>query len=311
MKRFLRNITYFTLIVGTLLWIPQILFDRRAHSNNQQWPFSDLNNIEMWKGDTTHNELLVSGNSRGGHYLVTEMQELYPHLVENVSLGGFPFDFQYYIMLKRYLNAKYHPRYIIQEICPFCFFGYVNPKLNVAFLPYIDRPELHFLWDFQPGITIYDRILPVKYRGNMDNLWSYWKLLGMDLQPEAASEALVAMERYDYDRLPHDYEHNVPTLIHLFDTFIQECDSLNIGLILAISPMHTEDGYPFYDWDSFHQIIDSLTENRNIPILDYSHFYGNDTTYFVDPVHLKQLGRQQYTRQIMHDLDSLGIISCQ
>ena len=308
MKRFLLNASLFAILIGIILWVPQILFDRRAHSDGREWPFSYLNHLESWQGDTTHRALLVCGNSRGGHYDVPVLQELYPYLVENMSMAGSSFDFQYHVMLSDRLCEAYRPRYIVQEISPFCFFAHLSAPLNVDWLPYIHLPELEFLREYNPGVTVYDRLLPVKYRGNVDKVWKRWQAMGEYAQSGSEREAAIARLSYNAACVPCDIEDYQPSLIHLFDTFIRECDSLGITLILAISPIHTGDGYPLYDWEGFRRIIDSLTVGRDIPILDYSHFYGNDTAYFRDPVHLTQYGREQYSRKFMHDMDSMRII---
>jgi len=73
--------------------------------------------------------------------------------------------------------------------------------------------------------------------------------------------------------------------------------------------MHTGDGIPRFAWDSVYHIMDSVTKGYDIPLLDYSQYFGNDTTFFKDPIHLKQFGREIYTRQVMHDLDSIGFFT--
>jgi len=305
MKRFLLNITAFTVLIYIILWIPQYLFDHRACNNHTVWPFKEFNRMDEWYPDSVADELLVMGNSRGYHYVPEVMKEFYSGCVENLSMRGYSFDFQYHMMLKKYLQKDYHPKYILQEVGPFSFFGYVNPKLNIAFFPYIQRSELAFMYDFRPGLTVFDKYLPIKYRGNLDKMYDYWK--EMDWY-DTLQESDDMPKSYCIDNIPFHVEYFEPSIIHLFHSYIQECDSLGIKLILIVSPMHTEDGIPKYDWDSFNHIMDSVTAGYDLPLLDYTRYFGNDTTYFNDPIHLTQDASRIYSRIVMHDLDSLGLI---
>ena len=297
MKRFLLNIFMFAILVIVLLGVPQYLFDYEVHNNKTTWPYKLLNQVN--KPDRFTTKLLVSGNSRGEHYLASTMEELFHGQVENISMRGYPFNYQYYLLLNNYLRQGTHPMYILQEVGPLCFFGN-SPMPGFSFLPYINRPNTQFLFDQNPALTPYDKFLPIKYRGNVDKLINTWKELSKPVLPEIENPYNGLIGKY-----PFEHDNNI---INAFSSFIHECDTLNIRLILAISPMHTDDGIPQFEWDGFYHILDSVTAGYDIPLLDYSRLFGNDTTFFMDPVHLKHYGCEVYTRQIMHDLDSLGLI---
>ena len=101
------------------------------------------------------------------------------------------------------------------------------------------------------------------------------------------------------------------SIIRLFDGFLDECIADGIKVILVCSPMHTEDGLFYFDIDGFWDIVNKCVSDTGIPVISYQDYFGNDTLYFSDPIHLNRDGSKVFATKLIHDLDSLEVISKQ
>ena len=105
----------------------------------------------------------------------------------------------------------------------------------------------------------------------------------------------------DYRPLEKD-----PDKLELFSRYLKDCKDNQIKVVLVCSPTHTEDGFSHFDMKGFRELVDSIAKIEGIPFLDYSEFYGADTLYFIDPVHLKKDARRIYCEKIAEDLKTMG-----
>ena len=123
---------------------------------------------------------------------------------------------------------------------------------------------------------------------------------GRDLQWDP--EGLNKVESYHFEVDPRTMK--------MFDKFLAARKAENINIVFVFSPIYfglTEKVDNLQEvYDTFH----TFSERYNIPILDYSlSDVSRDTTCFYNAFHMNNHGAEIFSRQLAHDVDSLGIIS--
>lgn len=311
MKRFLINISALFIVTALCLSAPLYYFEYLAKRNMAKEPYRCMNRPFLYAGENA--DLIVMGNSRAMHYDEDILSKELGIKCRNIGWTGFPFIYQYHGMLQTYLNRNNPPKYIIQEIMPRLFFTQLQSPYVMETLPRINEPEYEFFFKKSPDITLADHFLLPRYAGKMDKVFKQIGILREADKPEPLPNfynekpQLLQLGKTDTTGgkvLDRDEES-----IALFKQYLNECDSMGIKMVFCCSPMHVDDALSTLDMEQFWFLIDSLKAHHNITILDYEDYFGNDTTYFYDPSHLKQTGIEVYSRKVAHDLDSLGIIS--
>ncbi|MBR6309818.1 MAG: hypothetical protein IKR52_01265 [Paludibacteraceae bacterium] len=249
-------------------------------------------------------DLVILGNSRAeASYNDSIISSILNINCVNLGWSGYPFDYQYHVMWKTYLKNNHYPRYVILEVGPWAFLDYVNPIYITELLPYINRPEFQFYINLCPELSWIDNINVYKYRGKIRHIYEEYK----EMQGQGQTKENT-MKRWNskYIGTKRKLEKD-PLILSLLHTFFDECSQNNVIPIIICSPMHITDGSSYFAMDSFWEII-----NCNIPdeiyVLNYQDLYGNDTTFFHDPMHLNKIGKETFSIKIAHDLDSIGII---
>ena len=96
----------------------------------------------------------------------------------------------------------------------------------------------------------------------------------------------------------------------LFIDYIEQSKNEDIQLVFVFAPVFTKAREAIINSDSIKHIYTSLSEQYNIPFLDYSECYlSGDTTYFYNAMHLNRQGAEIFSLKLAHALDSLGIIT--
>lgn len=282
------------------LALPLYYYEALANQNTTKEPYCSINRVLAYSQDNA--DLLVMGNSRSMHYNMEILDSLLGLKCRNIGWAGHPFDFQYRGMFKTYMAHNQPPKYILQEISPQLFFESKDMDFVIEMLPAIDKPEFQFYIDLYPNLSAADKWLLVRYAGKMEKVFKQIKFL----KEEGAQNAFTTFHPWTFgyrNQLEKD-----PRIIRIFQNYLKECDSLGIKMILVCSPYRQEDADKYLDMKGFWQQIHEVTKGHDVCIMNYESYFGNDTTYFFDPAHLKQEAVKTYTRQVAHDLDSLGII---
>ena len=303
MKKFILFILSFVVffcIVATLLLHH---YEKKAYSCTTASPYSEVNKVTNLHGEVI--DLLILGNSRAqdtyNDSLLTESLHM---KCMNLGWPGYPFDYQYHVIWKTFIKQNPTPKYILLEVGPWAFFDYVNPIYIIEMLPYIERPEFQFYVNLCPELSYWDHILLYKYVGKGRQVIDEYKKF---TQTHVESEIVKNLWNHNYLEEKVELEHD-STILYDFETFIQECDSLNIQLILVDSPMHIDDGYAHFEMEKFWDLIYRHIANRSVKVLNYEQIYGSDTVLFKNPMHLTETGKDIFTIRVAHDLDSLGYI---
>jgi hypothetical protein len=299
MKRFIYKIIIFVGLLSLLTSIPCLVFEKRAKRCTTRHPYCRVN--LAINSENINADLIIMGNSRAEyHYNDSILSEKTGLRCLNLGWAGYPFDYQYNVMYRNYMEQNIKPRFILQEISPYVFFDYFFPKYTIELLPFINRPEFKFYIELCPELSYLDKFIFVRYGGKLYEVCDELSLL-------ETTDSLGEKWRNDFITKMHEVEKDT-TIMNLFERFVDECKDQNIKLILIYSPMHTDNGEKYFNMDAFWSIISKVVKDRDVPVLNYHSLFGNDTTYFRDAVHLNKYGKDCFTRKVAHDLDSLGLI---
>ena len=210
-------------------------------------------------------------------------------------------------MIQTYLSQNEKPKCIVQEIGPWAFLDYVGPKYTIEMMPYVNRNEFSFLKDICPEITDWYKYRLIRYSGKIDRMIK--ELAYMEWQIYKKKHFPPKKIEFNKNYLGHNIDLECDTsIINLFVKYVKECSNNNINLVFACSPMHKEFGQNYFDMDGFWEIFNNIAKDNGITVLNYQDLFGNDTTYFTDPMHLNKYGKEYYSKKIAHDLDSMNIV---
>ena len=304
MKFFLIKISLFLTLFLLICGIPLLMFEKEAKQCYSRPPYHRLNWISNLKNVNAN--LIILGNSRAaGGYNDSILSENMGKRCINCGLAGYPFDYQYHIMYQTYLKNNTVPSYIILDVGPWAFFDYYNEKYIIEMLPYINRKEFDFYIDICPELSKADKLIMARYSGLMRNVFHELYLFR---HPEKDYWNSLKITEWNHDMFTsmNKLEQN-DSIIQLFKTFLDECSEQGIKVVLVCSPIHQHDGARWFDMAGFWNIIYDCVSTKNATILDYGDLYGNDTIYFIDPMHLNKKGQTNFSTKLAHDLDSLGI----
>lgn len=305
MKSFLLKISLFLTLLLLICGIPLIMFEKEAKECYSRAPYNRLNWISNLKNINAN--LIILGNSRAaGGYNDSILSENMGKKCINCGLAGYPFDYQYHIMYRTYLKSNTSPKYILVDIGPWAFFDYYNEKFIIEMLPYINRKEFDFYIDICPELSSSDKLMLARYSGQMRNVLHELYLFR---HPEKDYWNSLKINKWNSNMftVKNKLEKN-KAIIQLFQNFLGECRDRGIKVVLVCSPIHQQDGAKWFDMEGFWKIIHESVSNQETLILDYSDLFENDTTFFIDPMHLNKLGSTNFSIKLAHDLDSLGIL---
>lgn len=251
-------------------------------------------------------DLIILGNSRAKYgYNDSILSALIGENCLNLAIPGFSFDFQYYGMYKRYLIHNDKPKNIIMDIGPMAFFKHTTFVYTLEMLPYVSEDDFKPYFDNCPEFNSYDRIMFFRYFGKLDNVI---KQLGeLEKKVDKTSRKEIMENGKKESLRMHSLECDT-TIIRMFCDFLDECAEENVKVILVCSPMHSDRGKIQFDMDNFWHIIKYCMSGRKVVTISYQDLFDSDTSYFADPMHLNDYGRDCFTKKLAHDLDSLKLL---
>lgn len=305
MKRFILNIGIFLIVFLVVCCIPLLLFEKEAKRCNSRPPYARINWITNHKGSDA--ELIILGSSRAmDDYNDSIISCVLGKQCLNCGLAGYPFDYQYNIMYQTYLKNNTTPKYIIVDIVPWAFFDYYNEKYIIEMLPYVNRKEFDFYINICPELSNSDKLLLVRYAGQMRNVFHELHLFR---HPEKDYWNRVKVTKWRSDMFTTKNELECDeAIVQLFKVFLKECAGQGIQVVLVCSPLHQHDGARWFDMEGFWGIIDECISGLDVSVLDYGDLFENDTVFFIDPMHLNGYGRTVFSEKLAHDIDSLGVL---
>lgn len=303
MNRFLKNALLFVaivlLLISVVVYPLSLEFERRAYACKTTSPYCRVNMIYDTKGH--HDQLIIMGNSRASGYDDSILSDILGIKCFNIGFAGYPFIYQYHIMYKTYMAQNARPDYIIQEIGPWAFLDYVMPKYSIDICPYIERENFSFLKEITPELSYADNFRLVRYAGKL------MKVINEFNNINESGDSILPDQTFHPTGLidgKQKFEHT-PENITLFKQFIEECAANKTRLILVCAPILKDVTTSYFDMDKFWHLIDSINQDHQLTVLNYQDLFGNDTTMFMDYIHLNTRGTEAFSNRIGRDLSHI------
>lgn len=306
MKKFLIQTICLGAFVLLLLYIIQFGIDKKARQIYSTLPYRTLNMVR--EPHAIDADVVVFGNSRARcHYHSELIDSILDIKCYNLGLAGYPFDYTYNFVIAPYLEHNISPKLCIVEVGPQAFLGYWNSNYATFFLPYINEKYSRFYFDICDKINILHLFLPIKYYGTMQTLreLEICNTTATLEYKDAFKTRSAGNYRVNFPDIHYNVEHN-DTIIQYFKHFVNNCRKKGVPLLFVCSPMHKNDFYDHCEMEQFWNLIDSVAPD--VPILDYSLMFGNDTTYFGESTHMNTLGADSFSIKLAHDIDSIGFL---
>ena len=304
MRRFLYRLTFCCIILVVICIIPCLVFEKKAKKSTDVDPYATINHV----GNLDHvdADLLVLGNSRASSgYNSSLLGTLTGKKCINLGINGSSFDFQYYVMYKRYLLHNDKPQYILIDVGPLAFFKRTRNAYSLEMLPYVGQDDFEGYFNMCPGYKNADKIMFAKYFGKLDLVIKQLGKMGKKEEKPNRSETMTSTKINDSLTTPLECD---TTIVRLFCDFLEECEADDVNVIMVCSPMYCESGGPHYDMDNFWHIIKYCLSGRKAVAISYQDLYDSDASYFADPMHMNSYGRDCFTKKLAHDLDSLNLL---
>lgn len=303
MKRFIRNIAIFGIVLLAILLIEDTLTTYAFHKKTTR-------KYGVWN-DIIHSHIdanvLIMGNSRAwSQYSPRILDSVLGTYTYNIGIDGSCFNRQ----LARYDIYRHYqmsaPCYIIQNL-EFFTLGHTEGYEREQFMPFLMYPYFRKrICEIEP-FSFGELFIPM-YRYYINNVYDEYTKYDFPLVKGYYCEDITWDESTTKEIVPYRQEVDTNT-IHLFTDFIKDVQREDIKLIFVIAPLYKDATCNVLNLEEIHSIFYKLSEDYNIPILDYANCWlSQDTMYFKNTTHLNKTGAELFSIKLAQDLDSLGII---
>ena len=316
MKRFICKCSLFALlaVVGAIL-LQQIvdhgLKKMTSHTATQT-------SISQLLSDTLNADIVIMGNSRAlCSYNTAIMEKETGMKTWNIGVSGQPFGISY-LRYQLYAWHNKQPKLLIINIDNTELEMISNGFGREEYYPYFSDNMVRSYLDVY-GFTWKDIYVPMyKYFGDY-KLIAYGLMSSVGLYPFASQQHYHGFFNCD---LPFDGQrlHEILSqkeldpaccesdAIQLLEKFLGDLDRQPIHVIFCYAPQY-QLLYKRLQLSDCMNVYHQFSDRYNIPLLDYSSIsWGNDSSYFYNANHINLLGSELFTTQLVHDIDSLGII---
>lgn len=315
MKKFLLRLILFIIVA----YLVAIIIDIITSKGLQRVPKNHLETLNTIMHDTLNNDVLILGNSRGTcAYNPLYLDSILSCNSRNISISG-----QTYIVsnlrYRIYRRNNPTPKLLILNIDHIELGSGTLGFERYQYFPYIQDTLIQEILDSH-YFTWMDQYIPMwRYQGNykyvglgvLDFFGIYhtngkqykgWSknvgtFDGTNMRNLLATDREIKCSIYD------------STLI-AFEQLLQQAEFERTNTVMVYSPVYyiAQENMSTY-FDTIMSTYQELSEKYNIPILDYRTLPMNyDSTYFVDATHLNYIGAREFSIELAHDIDSLGLL---
>jgi hypothetical protein len=272
---------------------------------------------DLYKGEI-NSDLVVYGSSRAWLHLNPILIEKKLDITAyNIGIDGHNFWLQY-LRHKTLLKHNKKPRYIILSVGPFTLQKREDLFNSNQFLPYmlLNKDIFDFTKSYN-GFSLLDYIIPLKrYSGNLKVLFKSINNSFENHIGQSRIKGFMGADRQWTEDLENAKKRNpVYTVkfdrstLDLFNDFMQECNELDIKVIMVYTPEYIEGQNYVVNRTEVIAKYQSISKNYEVPFLDYS----NDTMsyvkdYFYNTLHLNKKGANLFTQKLIDDLNEIKII---
>lgn len=276
-----------------------------------------MRNLKLWNewyGKDDAYDIVINGSSRG-------MVQYDPRILDsalntksfNLSINGSHINrhiFKYKIFRKTHPK----PKLIIQNFESYTMsitMGYDTWQ----FYPYWNDRYFVGLADEWEHFSPQDKYLPmIRWFNDTENMKKLMFRHGVI--EETVIKGYVPQDKgYDGALLAEKMETGMTynrdtTAIRIFCEYVEQVRAEGTEIVFVHAPIY-KDVYEKVvdDPEGMFFQYDSIAQLYNITILDYTHMpICSDTTYFYNATHMNRKGAEIFTRQLAHDIDSLGLL---
>jgi len=307
MKKFIlllfSSIVFLTLILSILTIYIDRGLQKTGFDNFQQW-----NDIMAKK---IQPDLIIQGSSRAKVQYSTAILDSVCHLnTYNMGMDGSPFDVQY-ARFRACINNGIIPKTIIQNVDYETITTNTPTYQSFFFLPYLQNKAFKKQIEREKLLPGYKISIPfLKYSGEL-------KIAMIGLSETFNFHHFVS-DRYkgyksnDAPWIAPDFKHHTKAAFTpdrnveiIFESFLEECKSLNIHLIMVYSPAYCKLN-EYIDKEDIIKYFTHYSQQYNIPFLNYSDdSISLDTLNYYNVTHLNKRGAEKFSLQLAQDIDSL------
>lgn len=315
MIKFLKHLILFSIVVFAVTALVDYTISRGL-LNMDDYRFQDYKS--MLDGGM-ENDILILGNSRGKSHYDTRIIDSLTNLSSFcIGIGGYPLNVQLSkFQLYRKHNGK--PGLIIQEADHAVLSSIYDVRYrhqSEQFFPLVYDPTMRKELR-RMGYGVAELCIPM-YR-----YYGYQQVIKNGLLEALQIKHYISRPAYKGHR-PEEGAWDGSELSKMdtlevrfsdrdkamFEDYISECLEDSIKVVLVCSPLYSgavkkmagfEDALGYY-----HSVADSL----GITFLDYTTDYpiAKDSSNFCVSVHMNSYATQAFTKQLCHDLKSLGLL---
>ncbi len=305
MRHFILRLLCFGILVLMLLIGLDVFISNRLKNSTDR-------RFVVWNDITNGNidaDMLIMGSSRAWvHYSPQILDSILNLFTYNIGIDGSTFNRQIErYKIYRLYNRK--PSYIIQNIDFFSTLGYRIGYEREQYFPYLINRQCMSI--FQEPFYWYEYIPFNRYVGYSDlmkdaihNEYKNNQNLYKGYGGQNAIWDGKALN--DLDSIEFTYNKCVKDM---FIDYIAQAKRDSITMIFVYAPFYIEGLRKVTNLEESFAIFDSIANEFDVPILDYTYSYlSYDTTYFYNASHLNKQGAELFSTMLANDLDSLGII---
>lgn len=301
-------ISYF----GALLFVLASLTDafisyRLRHSESREFAaWGDVYNQKL------NNDILINGGSRAWvQYSPAILDSVLGSDAWNLGIDGSSSNRQILRYNTYCRRQDHHPKLLIQNI-DFATIGYSKDLEREQFFPYFfyDRQLMRDA-DKYEHFSFAEKYLPCyRYYGYRDVVVSALtgKVLGDDRLYKGYYGRELGWDRTLFDDIDTVKVADNAKALAEFDSFIGDVVASGTKVVFVFAPIYEGVTEKIPDVNYMFDMFAGVSEKYGIPTLNYNDSpISQDTLNFYNATHLNRRGAESFSRQLAHDIDSLGL----
>lgn len=310
MKKFLIKIVCLSAIVGTIAVVLNFCIEKYIRKMDSKWEKIFDSKVDA--------NVLILGSSRALNHIVPEVLDSILKVNSyNLGEGGYPFSIEYaqFKIYEKYGNPK--PELIIQSADLFTLVKKEDAYNTELTMPYLYEPilknELEKIYNFSSA----DFFLPAfKYRSKLVQINRNKKMMELIAGNPLNKKGFIAQDdkwrgfelavQLAGDSIDGKMDSD---MVNLFDEYLNHCKQSGIKVVMVFTPEYYKATEYTSNREKIKNIYRSFSKKYDFPFLDYSTDpLCYDTIYFYNAMHLNGAGAKIFSKELAHDIDSLGIL---
>ena len=314
MKKFILKILFFILPIIVLAVVADIFISSQLR-NSKTFAHGEL---AIWKDIYAGNidsDIVIYGSSRAWvHIDPLRIEDQLGGSAYNLGVDGHNFWLQHL----RHLELLKHnrtPKTIILSVDTRSLQKRGDLYNLEQFLPFIKQKEIRNYTSAYEGFSYLDYQVPfLRYIGKREAMKE-----AISIYRGIESDKMIRVKGYkgfdeewnsDFDKAKKKmkyYEVQLDTTsISLFDSFLKECATKKIELIMVYTPEYIEGQEFTKNRSDIIQLFQEKSEQYQFPFLDYSNdTLSYDKQYFYNAMHLNKTGAELFTDKLIEDIQQL------